>query len=44
MKSPLTAVGRFGDLKQNRPSLQVSDFETGEVHVVDIVFRFAEII
>lgn len=44
VKSSLTAIGRFGDLKQNRPSLQVSDFKTGEVHVVDIVFRFAEII
>lgn len=44
VESSLTAIGRFGDLKQNRPCLQVSDFKTGEVHVVDIIFKFAEII
>lgn len=43
MKS-LTTVRRFGNLKQYCPSLQVSDFETGKVNVVDVVFGFAKII
>lgn len=40
----LTAVRRFSDLKQHRSGLQVSDFETCEVDVVDIVLRFAKIV
>lgn len=44
LNSSVTAVGRFGDLKQDRCSLQVSDFKASEVHVVDVVFWFAEII
>lgn len=42
--STVTAVGRLGDLKQNRSSLQVSDFEACEVHVVDVVLGVAEVI
>lgn len=40
----LTGVRRFGDLKQHRSRLQVSDFEPREVDVVDIVLRFAQIV
>lgn len=40
----LTAVRRFGDLKQHRSRLQVPDFEACEVDVVDVVLGFAEIV
>lgn len=44
VNSSLTDVWRFGDLKQHRSRLQVSDFESCEVDVVDVVLRFAQII
>lgn len=40
----LTTIRRFGNLKQHSPCLQISDFETSEVNVVDVVFRFAKIV
>lgn len=40
----LTGVGRLGDLKQHRSRLQVSDFESREVDVVDVVLGFAQIV
>lgn len=40
----LTDVWRFGDLKQHRSRLQVSDFESREVDAVDVVLRFAQIV
>lgn len=40
----LTAVGRFGDLEQHRSGLQISDFKTCEVDVVDVVLGFAKIV
>lgn len=40
----LTTVRRLGDLKQYCPRLQISDFETCKVNVVDIIFRFAKIV
>lgn len=42
--SSLTSVGRLGDLKQHRSRLQVSDFESRKVNVVDVVLGFAKIV
>lgn len=44
VNSSLTDVWRFGDLKQHRSRLQVSDFESCEVDAVDIVLGFAQIV
>lgn len=40
----LTTVGRFGDLKKHGPSLEIPDFETCEVNVVDVVLGSAQIV
>ena len=35
-----TTVVRFSNLKEHCPSLQISNLETCEVNIVDIVLRF----
>lgn len=44
VNTSLTAVRRFGDLKQHCSSLQIPDLETCEINVEDVVFRFAQIV